>query len=359
MLALLLAACGQGGPSALNANTALTPTTHTFFPIATGVHAVDCNTCHGGFSSFAEFTCFNCHAHDQATTDPIHTGVNGYSYASTACYGCHANPTQIASPASVVHDAARDLTANALIPTYAGTSIASLSPQSETLVMGMDHATSELPGVNMASCAVCHAGAASGAYYPGTLHSSLANAQLPEPTACADCHTPSRPTGFVGPVAASPARTPPSGEMKHDAVAWADGVPTGTALVTSDCGTCHASPSATLVATWDTARDGTSPALFHASLTSASVPQPGSCLDCHANTRPSAVLTAGQAALPANVTFDHAAAPALADCASCHAESASSQWKSWTGGRFHLAGSATPSSCLPCHAGERPTSTAA
>src|SRR5262249_35434479 len=31
---------------------------------------------------------------------------------------------------------------------------------------------------------------------------------------------------------------------------------------------------------------------------------------------------------------------------------------SWTGGKFHLQGDRTPSSCVSCHEGERPTSTA-
>ena len=161
------------------------------------------------------------------------------------------------------------------------------------------------------------------------------------------------PSGFVGPFATSPARTPPSGEMRHEAVAWSGGVPTTTALVTFDCGACHASPSATLQATWATDRAGASPARFHANLAVASLAQPGSCLDCHANGRPATVLAAPGAALPAGVQFDHAAAAALGDCAACHAAV-----DAWKGGRHHHPGDANPTSCLPCHEGERPTSTA-
>src|SRR5207248_255405 len=51
--------------------------------------------------------------------------------------------------------------------------------------------------------------------------------------------------------------------------------------------------------------------------------------------------------------FDHLTA--TAECTTCHA---SSSFSAWTGGKFHLAGSAAPSSCLPCHQGDRPNSTA-
>ena len=62
---LVLGACtgGTGVPLA-PANSGPTPTTHDRFPIATGPHALDCNSCHGSFSSFTQYTCLNCHGHD-------------------------------------------------------------------------------------------------------------------------------------------------------------------------------------------------------------------------------------------------------------------------------------------------------
>ena len=78
-------------------------------------------------------------------------------------------------------------------------------------------------------------------------------------------------------------------------------------------------------------------------------------MDCHANSRPDTVLTSATAALPANLSFDHASREALGDCISCHAEP---QFSSWSGGRFHPSGSAAPATCLPCHAGERPITAA-
>lgn len=65
-----------------------------FFPIATGVHgAAACNDCHGAFDTFKMFDCLTCHdqfpALTQASLDPAHGGVAGYTYASASCYQCH------------------------------------------------------------------------------------------------------------------------------------------------------------------------------------------------------------------------------------------------------------------------------
>ena len=89
--ALALASCPQAGPVA-PWNSALTPTTHQpFFPIASAPHAADCNVCHGGFDTFAQFDCSGCHA--AATTDAQHAGLSleglSYRYESAACYDCH------------------------------------------------------------------------------------------------------------------------------------------------------------------------------------------------------------------------------------------------------------------------------
>ena len=63
-----------------------------YFRIYSGRHAgrwSDCSTCHFNPASYASFTCFNCHEHDQAETDGHHDNVNGYVYDSDACYSCH------------------------------------------------------------------------------------------------------------------------------------------------------------------------------------------------------------------------------------------------------------------------------
>src|SRR6266850_1347930 len=363
----LAAACGQGGSPARH-NTIGDPTTHdSFFPIAAGSkHAlgsdtpgITCNSCHGGMDSFGQFDCLSCHQHsDQAALALGHRAVPKYAYASASCYSCHARGTAGgAVPSGVISDPARDLTVNAQIPSYVDTSVSSLSPQTETLPMPMDHVTTQVDVTAFASCANCHVNAGAGAFYPGDLHSSLANLNLAQPSACTDCHASSKPIGFVGPT--DPARSPASGEMKHDAVLWSNGLPTAASAVPQDCAVCHVAPSKSMSATWATDQAGMTPARFHAPLTKAGLPQPASCVDCHANSRPNAVLTSANSVMAAGLAFDHTRGPALNDCVSCHVNSSASatQWTSWSQGKFHLPGSASPATCLPCHAGERPVST--
>ncbi len=411
-LALFAAAACQRAGSGVTGNNVVTPATHARFPISTGVHAVSCDSCHGNFTTFRQFTCLNCHGsgHDQALTDELHRslvapggtlpdGGNGYAYSSDSCLQCHATGARVAfdhagvtaacaschgsgaafdplpvagtglDGGSFVHpekggndcrachtienwngagiapegksDPALDLVVDAGVPSYAGTSITSITVQSETLAMPMFHRSAAVPpGL---SCITCHANANSGSFFPGRLHASLAT----QPTTCLDCHATSVPTGFVGPAATSPPRSPASAEMKHDAVLWTSGAPTAKLAAPQECSLCHAATPAP--ASWKTAKK------FHASLAAAS--QPSSCVDCHANSRPSLLTSAG-AALPANVQFDHSAGTALGECSTCHLSGAAAQFTAWSGGRFHLSGSATPSTCLPCHQGERPTSVA-
>lgn len=73
---------------------------HAQFPIAPGstTHDTACLHCHPALrtdkpfaADLSRFDCLGCHA--QAATDPIHTAMTGYSYASSACYGCHKDGT--------------------------------------------------------------------------------------------------------------------------------------------------------------------------------------------------------------------------------------------------------------------------
>src|SRR2546427_1840969 len=315
----LAAACGTGGNGSAPVNTMLDPTTHdSFFPIAAGSKhalgsdspAITCNSCHGGTATFQQFDCLSCHQHsDQAALTLGHHGLSQYAYASASCYSCHPRGTANgAAPSGLISDPARDLTVSAQIPSYVDTSISSLSPQTETLPMSMDHATTHVDAAAFTSCGNCHVNAGSGAYYPGELHTSLDNLGLAQPSACGDCHATSEPMGFVGPTASNPARTPASGEMKHDAVLWSNGGPTVVSAVPQECGVCHVAPTMSTPASWAANQGGTTPALFHASLTAAHLPQPTSCVDCHANSRPNDVLTVQLSTVPAtSLQYDHTA----------------------------------------------------
>jgi hypothetical protein len=63
-----------------------------YFPIYSGTHRGQWNTCadcHTNTSNFSVFACINCHEHNKTSTDKDHKGVKGYSYTSAACYSCH------------------------------------------------------------------------------------------------------------------------------------------------------------------------------------------------------------------------------------------------------------------------------
>jgi hypothetical protein len=61
---------------------------HTYFPL-TGNHNRPCAQCHTTPGNYAIFNCIGCHT--AAQTNPHHSGVRGYVWASTACYACHPN----------------------------------------------------------------------------------------------------------------------------------------------------------------------------------------------------------------------------------------------------------------------------
>jgi len=65
-----------------------------YFRIYSGKHRGQwslCSQCHPSATDFNNFTCFNCHRHDQINEDPRHANVPGYSYSSPSCYNCHRN----------------------------------------------------------------------------------------------------------------------------------------------------------------------------------------------------------------------------------------------------------------------------
>lgn len=395
----------------------VSPTNHKWFPLGAGttheygkVVPVDgdlkCESCHPATAaSFTEFQCISCHKHPTALTSRLHFGVaefaatNGssagcyqchpagekqaFSHAGIAadatgacaechqegnafaalpkagfthsplnpgeCGGCHQNVADWAdatSGASNAFDPNRNQVVNALQPTWAGTSIVRVTPDTQSIPMTMNHGTSTIDAGVMEQCSTCHAQADLGQYYPGVLHFSLIEAGQPQPATCSDCHRDAAPTGFVGALATSPARTPASGEMKHDAVLWNANAPTTTPAFALDCQVCHEPPANLLSTQWTFAngRSDGGVALFHASLTVAGRPQPTGCLDCHANTRPVVPVVS------ATMTFDHSTA--LGECSTCHTSTST-----WVGGKFHTATAPTPTTCLPCHAGDRPTST--
>ena len=145
------------------------------------------------------------------------------------------------------------MTVDAGLPTFVGTTIASMMTQSETLPMPMNHLTTSVDGGVISACSNCHAGFSStGSYYPGNFHDSLVSLGIAQPTTCNDCHAglmpagsdmaglSSMPSGFVGPLATDARAHPALGRdearrrglderLARRPRRWSP----------QDCGTCH------------------------------------------------------------------------------------------------------------------------
>jgi hypothetical protein len=63
-----------------------------FFPIYSGEHQGEwnsCTECHADPANYQLFSCTICHEHNQADMDDEHDEIPGYFYESQACYECH------------------------------------------------------------------------------------------------------------------------------------------------------------------------------------------------------------------------------------------------------------------------------
>jgi hypothetical protein len=65
-----------------------------YFPVYSGSHRGEwnsCTECHSNPANYGEFSCLNCHEHNQAEMNDKHSGRSGYEYNSLACLDCHPN----------------------------------------------------------------------------------------------------------------------------------------------------------------------------------------------------------------------------------------------------------------------------
>lgn len=172
------------------ATTGMTRQSHeAIFPIASGVHVdASCNSCHGGFDTFKEFTCLTCHEHEQATTNAQHTGVADFVYDSASCLKCH--------PSGQAGEIDRSAHSTKFFPIATGkhgnaecASCHATPDKKEFTCIGChEHAQPEMDGkhssiagyaYDSSACLKCHA--------DGTAmfdHKSLG----PKPTGCYKCH---------------------------------------------------------------------------------------------------------------------------------------------------------------------------
>ena len=63
-----------------------------YFPIYSGQHNGEwdnCVDCHTNPGNYAQFTCIDCHEHNQTEMADEHQGIGGYVWNSAACLECH------------------------------------------------------------------------------------------------------------------------------------------------------------------------------------------------------------------------------------------------------------------------------
>ncbi len=365
--AALMAGCGSGGTSAAGANWLTMPSRDghaRFFPISgTNVPAAHasatCNDCHGGFATFTQFTCLNCH--DQTTTASQHTGVPGYNYDSASCYACHSSGTA-AFPA---HEAFFPIASGTM---HAGIACSTChtvpgdhSPANQGCTSCHDQAStaplhSNVGGYTwtVAACLQCHGDG------QVNLVSNHAPFQIASPAAhfqssCLVCHPGMRTDK---PWAADFTSNDCLACHAQATTAGIHGTVTGYAYATASCLSCHpkgttdppASHAGLFPVGAGTAHAGVFCYQCHTDFTAPNNTANFACATCHTSIDPSISTKHTGASIPVT---DFAATPQM--CLRCHADSQVNL------GSSHPRGDSTPSGnghhltagCLKCHSGMR------
>lgn len=351
---------------------------HNFDHMRADFQATDCNTCHFQKESWGltwaggqykhdplPSTCMECHINQRPkaavtlSSNPAQVYVHT---AGTECSTCHTSTSKFSQlsdwrPASTLPSGlAGTKTFNIFARTFSfnGATKTMSGAISKTLKLEIDH---DHPQVSPLACTACHgAGASTGQFAGALFHKNISS----NPSACAQCHINAQPVDLaVG----------GKSFMVHNAVRWNSNpngsVSRGTqAVFQSDCASCHLNaPSMPQAGSSPVA--GSAPfskANFHANLPASSL---GSCLDCHAQSRPtsSASFTdpnwknKTNTGAPPFTTFDFARHATNVDCTTCHKapEIASPTVANWAQG-YYLHSSQT-SNCLNCHTANGVTST--
>ena len=168
------------------------------FPIYSGKHNGEwsnCNECHPNAASYAQFTCTDCHEHNQSDMNGEHEGVQGYVYNSPACLACH--PTG-SSEGTFNHSASAFPLTGAHLTTdciachsngYIGTSTVCFNCHTENFnqTTNPNHAA-----INITTeCESCHT--TQPGWKPATFpthnnYFQLEGAHMPIANSCNDCH---------------------------------------------------------------------------------------------------------------------------------------------------------------------------
>ena len=168
------------------------------FPIYSGKHNgpwSSCIECHTNPANYIQYTCIDCHDHNQSSMDNKHGDVQGYAYNSPACFACH--PTGSAEgtfnhstspfPLTGAHSSTECIKCHA--NGYIGTSPVCYSCHTQNFVQSTNpnHAAINIPTY----CGTCHT--TQPGWKPATfaIHNNyyiLAGAHVPISNDCAACH---------------------------------------------------------------------------------------------------------------------------------------------------------------------------
>ncbi|MEI6434536.1 MAG: hypothetical protein WCP32_06805 [Bacteroidota bacterium] len=168
------------------------------FPIYSGKHGGAwsvCSDCHSNPASYSQYTCIDCHDHNQSKMNDDHKEVGGYAYNSPACFACHPtgskegtfNHAASAFPLTGAHSTTECQKCH--VTGFKGTPSACFSCHAPDYNKSVNpnHATLFLP----TECGTCHTTVPD--WKPATfdIHNNyyiLAGAHVPIATDCNTCH---------------------------------------------------------------------------------------------------------------------------------------------------------------------------
>jgi len=319
------------------------------FPIYSGTHKGEwnsCADCHTNPADYSQFSCTNCHEHSNKTeVDNDHKGVSGYTYTSDACYGCHPTGSKGKSfdhaaagfPLSNGHASAE--CSKCHTNGFAGTSniCASCHTNNYNLTSNPNHNTTGISN----DCATCHTTIPGWkpASYPAD-HSKLQGAHISITNECSTCHNGNY---TIIPNTCASCHTTDFNQTTNPNHA--------TSQFPTICETCHSQTA------WV-------PSTFNHStvyaLTGAHATVSTNCELCHVNgyaNTPNTCVGCHQANFDQSTNPNHRTLGISTDCATCHTTNPG--WEPATfpthNNYYVLAGAHISKTCVSCHNGNYTT----
>ncbi|MCX6305755.1 MAG: cytochrome c3 family protein [Bacteroidetes bacterium] len=316
------------------------------FPIYSGKHNGtwnSCAECHTNPASYAQFTCIDCHDHNQPDMNGQHGDVQGYAYNSPACFACHPTGSKEGSfshnsspfPLTGAHSTTECIKCHANGYPNTPTTCVSCHMQNFNQSVNPNHAADNIP----TDCGTCHT--TQPGWKPATfpIHDNyyiIAGAHIPIANDCAKCHQ--------GNYANTPKLCFGCHSEKYNQSTNPNHI---TANFPTTCETCHSQTA------W-------SPSTFNHNitypLTGAHATIANNCFACHQGSYVNTPNTCAGCHTPnynASTNPNHAAINIPTTCITCHTTN-----PNWTPATFPihsnyyvLAGAHVTVSCIDCHNG--------